>query len=179
MNFEHPMTGSQLLTGGDEESSFLDESSVGIPDLVSSVELRLPDASPNLSIMSRFSSTPKGDGNSNNCEGEFDTISERFSSMVVILLFVLSNDDTVLELLKILSDSVSTSIVNVEPSTPGRPHKRGSSREELKMSTSASSPSLPVDRGGVFGRKCNLKHYSCISVSRLQSYTKTYENGQG
>lgn len=179
MNFEHPITGSQLLTGGDEESSFLDESSVVIPDLVSSGELRLPDAIPNLSRMSRLSSSVTDGGNSNNCEGEFDMSSERFSSVVVTLLLVLSNEDMVLELLKTLSDNVSTSTVNVEPSTPGRPHKRGSSREELKMSTSASSPSLPVDRGGVFGRKCNLKHYSYVSELRFQSYNETYENDQG
>jgi hypothetical protein len=147
--------GSQLPSGGDEESTFLDESSVGIPDLVSSVgELRFPDPSPNLSRMLTFSSS---DGNSNR-EEEFDMSSERFSSVVVTLLLILSNEDIVLELLKISSDSVSTSRVNVEPSTPGRPHRRGSSREELKMSTSASSPSLLADGGGVFGRKCNLNH---------------------
>lgn len=168
------MTGSQLLTGGDEESSFLDESSVGISDLVSSVELRFPDVSPNLSRTSRFSSSVTDDRNSN-CEGEFDTSSERFSSTVATLLLVLSNEDMVLELLKMLSDTVSTSTVNVEPSTPGRPYTRGSSREELKMSTSASSPSLPVDTG-VFGRKCNLKHCSCVSNSRLHSHAKIHEN---
>lgn len=153
--------GSQLLLGGDEESNFLDKSSAGIPDLVSSVgELRLPDSSPNLSRMSTFSSADTDDGSSNKCEDEFDMSSARFSSVVVTLLLVLSNEDTVQELLKISSDSVSTSRVNVEPSTPGRPHRRGSSREELKTSTSASSPSLPADGGGVFGRKCNLKHCS-------------------
>lgn len=80
--------------------------------------------------------------------------------MVATLLLVLSNDGMMLELLKISSDNNSTSRVNVEPSTPGRPHGSGSSREELKMSISASSPSLPAVGGGVFGRKCNLKHSS-------------------
>jgi hypothetical protein len=57
---------SQLLLGGDEESSFLDKSSAGIPDLVSSVgEFRLPGPSPNLSRTSRFSSVITDDGSSN------------------------------------------------------------------------------------------------------------------
>jgi hypothetical protein len=153
MNFEHPTMVSQPLAGGDEESTFLGKSSVRISDLVSSVgELRLPDPSPNLSRMLRFSSSVTDDGSSH----KFDMSSDRFSSAVVTLLFVLTNEDMVLELLKISSDSVSTSRVNVEPSTVGRPHKRGSSCEEVKMSTSASSPSLLADGGGVFGRKCNL-----------------------
>jgi len=124
MNFEHPTMVSQPLTGGDdEESTLLGESSVRIPDLVSSVgELRLPDPSPNLSRMLRFSSSVAYDGSSHNCEYEFDISSERFNSVVVTLLFVLSNEDTVLELMKISSDTVSTSRVNVEPSTLGRPH---------------------------------------------------------
>lgn len=164
MNFEHPKMVSQPLTGGDdEESTLLDESSVRIPDLVSSVgELRLPDPSPNLSRMLRFSSSVTYDGSSHNCEYEFDMSSERFNSVVVTLLFVLSSEDMVLELMKISSDIVSTSRVNVEPSTLGRPHCRGSSCEEVKMSTSASSPSLLADGGGVFGRKCNLQHCSSI-----------------
>jgi hypothetical protein len=80
--------------------------------------------------------------------------------VVATLLLVLSDDGMVLELVKTSSDSISTSRVNVEPSKPGKPHGRGSSREELKTSTSASSPSLLADGGGVFGRKCNLKHCS-------------------
>jgi len=124
MNFEHPTMVSQPLTGGDdEESTLLGKSSVRIPDLVSSVgELRLPDPSPNLSRMLRFSSSVTYDGSSHNCEYEFDMSSERFNSVVVTLLFVLSNEDMVLELMKISSDIVSTSRVNVEPSTLGRPH---------------------------------------------------------
>jgi hypothetical protein len=157
MNFEQPTMVSQPLRGGDEESTFLGKSSVRIPDFVSSVgELRLPDPSPNLSRMLRFSSSVTDDGSSQKFENEYDMSSETFSSVVVTLLFVLSNEDMVLELLMISSDTVSTSRVNVEPSTPGKPHKRGSSREEVKMSTSASSASLLADGGGVFGRKCNL-----------------------
>jgi hypothetical protein len=157
MNFEHPTMVSQPLTGGNKESTFLGESSIRIPDLVSSVgELRLPHPSPNLSRMLRFSSSVTVDGSSNKCEHEFDMSSERFSSAVVTLLFILSNEDMVLELLKISSDCVSTSRVNVEPSTLGRPHRRGSSCEDVKMSTSASSPSPLADGGGVFGLKCNL-----------------------
>jgi hypothetical protein len=165
---------SQPLTGGnDDESTFLDKSTVRIPDLVSSVgELRLPDPSPNLSRMLRFSSSVTDDGSSRNCEYEFDISSERFNSVVVTLLFVLSNKDIVLELLKISSDIVSTSRVNVEPSTLGIPHRRGSSCEEVKMSTSASSPSLPADGGGVFGRKCNLQ--DCSSVSKSKAHHTEY-----
>lgn len=70
MNFEHPTMVSQPLTGGDDkESTLLGESSVRIPDLVSSVgELRLPDPSPNLSRMLRFSSSGTYDGSSHKCE---------------------------------------------------------------------------------------------------------------
>jgi len=40
------------------------------------------------------------------------------------------------------------------------------------MSTSASSPSLLADGGGVFGRKCNLQHCSSVSKSRAHNHTE-------
>jgi len=40
------------------------------------------------------------------------------------------------------------------------------------MSTSASSPSLLADGGGVFGRKCNLQHCSSVSKSREHNHTE-------
>ncbi|PSN50496.1 hypothetical protein C0J52_10718 [Blattella germanica] len=70
--------------------------------------------------------------------------SERFSSVVVTLIAEPSN---VLDGLLKTSESVSTSRDKVGLSTPGSPNRRGSSLEELKMSTSPSSPSLLAESG--------------------------------